>query len=229
MSHNNRLRYEKDEAVWLATAPITDPKDTAVTSTDQRINAAAVRLFTEKGATQVTISELANEAGIARGTLYRNIDSIEQIFDKVVAAFNAEMHERVSRTFVGIDDAAVRLASGVRYWVRYAHENPAMGRFAVRFALTEQSLRALFTGPPMRDVNEGLAAGRYHVDESTTPGIASLVIGATVSAMWMVLEGHQTWRQAGSSTAELLLRALGIDPAEAHQISIAELPPLPAI
>ncbi len=214
--------------MW-ASSPITDTKDTAVTSTDQRINAAAVRLFTEKGATQVTISELANEARVARGTLYRNIDSIEQIFDKVVAAFNAEMHERVSRTFVGIDDAAVRLANGVRLWVRYAHENPAMGRFAVRFALTEQSLRVLFTGPPMRDVSEGVAVGRYHVDESTTPGIASLVIGATVSAMWMVLEGHQTWREAGSSTAELLLRALGIDPAEAHQISIAQLPPLPAI
>src|SRR5271166_6200624 len=229
MFSNDYYRHEKDEPVLWTQSPITDTKDTAVTSTDQRINAAAVRLFTEKGATQVTISELANEARVARGTLYRNVDSIEQIFDKVVVAFNAEMHERVTKTFVGIDDAAVRLANGVRLWVRYAHQNPLMGRFAVRFALTEQSLRAMFTGPPMRDVSEGVAAGRYHVDESTTPGIASLVIGATVSAMWMVLEGHQTWRAAGSSTAELLLRALGIDPAEAHQISIAELPPLPPI
>jgi len=200
-----------------------------VTSMEQRISVAAVRLFTEKGATHVTVSELANEAGVARGTLYRNFDSTEQIFDKVVADFNDEMHERVTRTFVGIDDSAVRLAIGVRLWVRYAHENPLMGRFAVRFALTEQSLRAMFAGPPMRDLSAGIAAGRYHVGESTTPSIASLVIGATVSAMWMVLEGHQTWREAGSSTAELLLRALGIDPAEAHEISIAELPPLPAI
>jgi hypothetical protein len=78
-------------------------------------------------------------------------------------------------------------------------------------------------------MSAGIAAGRYHVEESMTPSIASLVIGATVSAMWMVLDGHQTWREAGSSTAELLLRALGIHPAEAHEISIAELPPLPAI
>ncbi|HUO40429.1 MAG TPA: helix-turn-helix domain-containing protein [Mycobacterium sp.] len=195
---------------------------------EQRISAAAVRLFTEKGTTQVSISELANEAGVARGTLYRNFDSMEQLFDRVVADFNAEMHERVTTTFVGIDDAAVRLATGVRLWVRYAHENPLMGRFAVRFALTEQQLRAMFAGPPMRDLNAGIAVGRYHVDESMTPSIASLVIGATVSAMWMVLDGHQTWREAGSSTAELLLRALGIHPAEAHEISIAELPALPA-
>ena len=93
MFFNDYYRHEKDEPVLWTQSPITDTKDTAVTSTDQRINAAAVRLFTEKGATQVTISELANEARVARGTLYRNIDSIEQIFDKVVAAFNAEMHE----------------------------------------------------------------------------------------------------------------------------------------
>jgi hypothetical protein len=44
--------------------------------------------------------------------------------------------------------------------------------------------------------------------------------------MWMVLEGHQTWREAGTSTAELVLRAMGIEPAEAREISMAELPRL---
>jgi hypothetical protein len=44
--------------------------------------------------------------------------------------------------------------------------------------------------------------------------------------MWMVLEGHQTWRDAGTSTAQLLLRAMGIGPAEAHEICMADLPDL---
>jgi AcrR family transcriptional regulator len=200
-----------------------------VRSMERRISVAAMRLFTEKGAADVTISDLANEAGIARGTLYRNFESTEELFNKVVADFADQMHERITTTFVGIEDAAMRLAIGVRLWVRYAHENPLRGRFAVRFALTEPSLRAMFAGPPMRDVSAGIVAGRYHVDESMTPSIASLVIGATVSAMWMVQEGHQTWREAGSSTAELLLRALGIDTLEAHTISVAELPALPAM
>ena len=199
-----------------------------MTSTERRISAAAVRLFTEKGASEVTISELAAEAGVARGTLYRNVDSTEGLFNKVVADFSADMHEAVVRTFAGIDDAAMRLAIGVRLWVRFAHENPLMGRFAVRFAMTEESLRAMFTGPPMRDVAAGIATGRYRIEESMTPAIASLLIGSTVSAMWMVLEGQQTWREAGSRTAELLLRALGIDPDEAHTISSAHLPTLSA-
>ena len=196
------------------------------TPTDQRISDAAVRLFVEKGTTQLTISELAQEANVARGTLYRNIGSVEGLFDRIVAELSADMHKRVSATFVGIDDSAARLATGVRLFVRYAHENPMMGRFAVRFGLSDESLRAWMTGPPMADISAGVAAGRYAVGPSSVDSVASLVLGATVSAMWMVLEGHQTWREAGSSTAELLLRALGIEAAEAHEICTAELPRL---
>ncbi len=198
-----------------------------MTSTDQRISAAAVRLFTEKGSTQITVSELAQEANVARGTLYRNVGSVEELFDRVVAELSADMHERVSACFTGIDDPAARLATGVRLWVRYAFENPMMGRFAVRFGLTAESLRAMMTGPPKRDIDLGISAGRYLVTDSAVPNIVSLVLGGTMSAMWTVLEGHQTWREAGSSTAELLLRSLGIEPEEARAISRTELPRLP--
>lgn len=196
------------------------------TPTDQRISDAAVRLFVEKGTTQLTISELAQAANVARGTLYRNIGSVGDLFERVVADLSTDMHQRVAASFDGIDDPAARLATGVRLWIRYAHENPTIGRFAVRFGLSEESLRAVMTGPPMRDINDGVAAGRYHLGSMSVDSIASLVLGATVSAMWMVLEGHQTWREAGSSTAELLLRAMGIEPAEAREISKAELPRL---
>jgi hypothetical protein len=153
---------------------------------------------------------------------------VGDLFDRIVAEFSADMHTRVSASFAGIDDPAARLAIGVRLWVRYAHENPTIGRFAVRFGLSEESLRSVMTGPPMDDISAGVAAGRNDIGVLSVDSIASLVLGATVSAMWMVLEGHQTWREAGSSTAELLLRALGIEAAEAREISVAELPRLSA-
>jgi AcrR family transcriptional regulator len=196
------------------------------TPTDQRISDAAIRLFVEKGTTQLTISELAQAANVARGTLYRNIGSVADLFDRVVAEFSADMHRRVSASFVGIDDPAARLATGLRLWVRHAYENPTIGRFAVKFGLSEESLRAVMTGPPMRDISDGVAVGRYDLGSVSADSIASLIVGATVSAMWMVFEGHQTWREAGSSTAELVLRAMGIEPAEAREIAMAELPRL---
>jgi hypothetical protein len=79
----------------------------------------------------------------------------------------------------------------------------------------------------MDDISAGVTAGRYAIGPSSIESVASLVLGATISAMWMVIEGHQTWREAGSSTAELLLRALGIEAAEAQEICTTELPRLP--
>jgi AcrR family transcriptional regulator len=197
------------------------------TPTDERINIAAVRLFVEKGTTQVSFSELAQAANVARATLYRNVESVDDLFDRIVNKLNADMHQRVSASFIDIDDPAARLATGVRLWVRYAHENPTMGSFAVRFGLTEETLRTWMTGPPMADFSAGVAASRYTNVPSSVNSVASLILGATISAMWMVLEGHQTWRDAGSETAELLLRALGIEAEQAHQISTSELPTLP--
>ncbi|MGA5544941.1 TetR/AcrR family transcriptional regulator [Mycobacterium sp. NPDC051198] len=198
-----------------------------MTSTEERIRTAAVRLFVEKGTTQVTISELAQEASVARGTLYRNVGTVEGLFDRVVGDLTADMHQRVAATFIEINDPAARLAIGIRLWVRYAHDNPLMGRFAVKFGLNEEALRAWMSGPPQNDVNAGLSAGRYDIGGVDVDSVASLVQGATISAMWMVLEGHQTWREAGSTAAELILRALGIGADEAHNIATQELPTLP--
>ncbi len=198
-----------------------------MTSTEQRINDAAVRLFVEKGTTQVTISELAQQAQVARGTLYRNVGSVDTLFHRVVADLSDDLHRRVSHAFTGIDDPAARLATGVRLWIRYSHENPTVGRFAVKFGLSQETLRSLMTGPAMSDINVGLANGRYDLGATSIDSVASLIVGTTVSAMWMVLEGHQTWREAGSSAAELILRAMGIKPVEAHQICTTDLPALP--
>ena len=196
------------------------------TPTNDRITAAAMRLFIEKSTPLLTVSELAQEANVARGTLYRNVGSLDDLFTRVVNNVSTDLHHRVSASFVGIDDPAARLATGIRLWVRYAHENPVMGQFAVRFGITEETLRGWLAGPPMADLNAGIVAGRYAIAPSATESVASMVLGATLSAMWMVLNGHQTWREAGSSTAELILRALGIDAAEAREISNSDLPPL---
>jgi hypothetical protein len=54
-----------------------------------------------------------------------------------------------------------------------------------------------------------------------------LLIGATVGAIWMVHEGHQGWREAGTATAVLLLRALGVSLHEAERVATLDLPDLP--
>ncbi len=193
-----------------------------------RIHQAALRLFAEKGTSHITVSELAQAAGIARGTIYNNVDSPEQLFQLVATQLAAEMHDRVSASFATVPDPAQRLANGIRFFIRRAHEEPHWGRFVNRFAFSTRSLQGFWNGPPMRDVLEGMTRHRYDVKPEQLPSVVSLISGSVLAAMFLVLEGHLTWRAAASDTAELVLRGLGIPVAEARTIATSELPALPA-
>ncbi|MFE5286014.1 TetR/AcrR family transcriptional regulator [Nocardia sp. NPDC056611] len=195
-------------------------------ATQRRITTAAMKLFAERGSTDLTISELAAEAGVARGTLYRNVDSMDRLFEQVRAQLAMDIHSANVRAMDahGDLDPPLRLAVGTRMLIRLAHDNPAMGRFIVRYGLTDESLREMMSGPPMQDVAAGIAAGRYVVTPGMELGIASMLMGTVVSAMWMVLEGHQGWREAGSAAAELALCALGLPRDEAMAIASRPLP-----
>lgn len=195
---------------------------------DERVSAAAMRLFAQRGANEVSMSELAVEARVARGTLYRTIGSTERLYTRLIENMAPRLHSQIAGGLdqIGATDPAVRLASGLRLLVRLASDDPVTGKFLVRFGLSDESLNALLTGPPMRDIEAGIASGRYQLTASSKLAAASLISGATVSAMRMTIEGHLGWRDAGSSTAELVLRALGVGAQEAAEIAQSELPTL---
>src|SRR6476659_3407004 len=108
-----------------------------------KIHQAALRLSAERGAAAISISELADAAGIARGTIYNNIADPDALFSDVAAGLAGEMVIRTEATMAAIDDPAARLATGLRLFVRRAHEEPDWGRFIVRFTLTDGALQGM--------------------------------------------------------------------------------------
>ncbi len=194
----------------------------------RRIHDAAVRLFAEQGHDRVSVSDLAQAAGVSRGTIYNNIDAPEHLFEQVAAHLATEMHQRVTASQESGDPAG-RLANDIRFFVRRAHEEPQWGWFVYRFGINNESLRDLLNGTPMRALVKGVDRHRYDLREDLLPSAMAMMAGTTLTAMWMVLAGHQTWREAGSAAAELILRSFGIPNPEARQIAETELPPLPDV
>lgn len=202
-----------------------------MTAARQRLHDAALHLFAERGSSLVTISELAEAAGIARGTVYNNIDSLDGFFNELSRDLAQEMRHRMLASFVGVHDPAQRLADGVRFFIRRAHAEPGWGRFVSRFSSVDATVQTLWAGPPMDDVRAGIRRGRFCLAPDDLTGVMAMVSGTSSTAMWLVLEGHETWRTIGSSTATLLLRGLGIHGDEARRIATRDLPglaPLPA-
>jgi len=191
-----------------------------------RIYRAALRLFAESGGSEITVSDLADAAGIARGTIYNNIAEPDNLFGEVAIALSHEMLLRTEATMQGFTDPAERIATGARLFIRRAAEEQDWGRFLVRFSHSHAVLQEAMRDPPARDIKQAVKSGRFKIGADKIPALLSMLAGATIAAMNAVISGNQTWRDAGSGTAELLLRAGGIAPTEARRIAQRELPPL---
>lgn len=191
-----------------------------------KIHDAAIRLFAERGARDISVSDLADAAGVARGTIYNNIADPEALFDQVASNLLHDMHLRVSSSMHDMQDPAQRIASGIRLFIRHTHEDPSWARFLVRFGSSDDVMRRMLDEPPTIDLTRGMQDGRFNVSTALLPAALSLVGGTTLAAMQTVLSGRQTWRDAGEQVAELVLQALGLPQHEAHDIATTELPAL---
>ena len=198
-----------------------------MTSAQDRIQQAALRLFGELDRPQVTVSELAEAAGVARGTIYNNVASLDSLFEDVATRLVTEMDTRVTAASAATSDPAQRIADGMRFFVRQAHEDPQWGRFLVQFGATTPTLRGLLEGAPRRDLLTGMERGEFQLRTDQLQSAVATMSGAVLAAIRLVLEGHETWRNAGSETAELCLRAFGVPVDRARSIAAGELPPLP--
>ncbi|WP_146346544.1 TetR/AcrR family transcriptional regulator [Phaeobacter marinintestinus] len=200
-----------------------------MTGAEHRILHAAMRLFADRGGTQVAVSDLAKEAGIARGTIYNNISDVCGLYDAVCNMMADEMAENLTASVADVYDPAQKLSDIVRLCLRRVHEEPHWGRFIARYAMGEPRLGSYWRYAPAEELRKGLASGRFEFAPEQVASITATFGGATFGAMTLILNGNRTWRQAGTDTAELLLRSVGLPRDEARILASTEISPLPRI
>lgn len=194
-----------------------------------RILHAAMRLFANRGGTQLAVSDLAREAGIARGTIYNNIADVCRLYDAVCDMMAEEMTASFDASVSDLGDPAQKLSSIVRLFLRRVHEEPHWGRFIARYAMGEPRLGRYWGQVPAQELRKGLASGRFDFAPEQVASITAAFGGATFGAMTLILQGHRPWQQVGTDTAELLMRSVGLPRDEARQLASTNIPPLPRI
>jgi AcrR family transcriptional regulator len=193
----------------------------------RQIHRAAMQLFAERGNTTISVTELAQAAGVARGTIYNNFGDLSGLFDLIAAELAAELNAKLAVALTHCDDPVQRLAIGIRLLIRRAHEDPRLGRFVCRFGLSATTLRVIWTGQPFEDLEAGWAQHRFDFGREQLASAVNFISGATLGAMVATLDGARTWSDAASETVAWILVALGIDRDEARRLAAAELPALP--
>ena len=95
----------------------------AQSSASLRIHHAAMRIFAELGGTTLSISDVAKEAGLSRGTVYNNLPQPEHLFasvcemigkelDTSFEAVTAEMRDPAESTVRGMHQKVTDMSRG---------------------------------------------------------------------------------------------------------------------
>lgn len=192
-----------------------------------RIHMAAMRIFAEQGGTTVPISELAREAGVSRGTVYNNVEDPSGLFSTLCDLLAKEFRQVMDLACADMHDPAEKLSAAIRLAVRRVHDDPHWGRFIARYAMLEPRLGTFWAEMPATELRRGLATGRFDLRPEQIASATATAGGASFGAISIVLDGRRAWREAGADAAEIVLRGIGLDRAEARTITQRDLPPLP--
>lgn len=189
--------------------------------TRARILGAARSLFARQGVEQTTIREIAGAADIALGGFYNYFRTKDDVLAALLEATLAEQDVVMEQRQRSVADVAERMSIGHRHLLAMAREDPEWGRLLVRLDAEHQLLSRVLGERASRDLEEGVAGGRFAVAGTR------LALRAMGGALMGVIQGNlagELGPQDDSAHAEGVLRALGIPPAEAAEIARRPLP-----
>ena len=190
--------------------------------TRARLVGAARTLMAKKGIDATSIQEITDTADVGFGSFYNHFPSKEAIADAVLEHAIESFGAAADHVRDLVEDPAEVVAASTRHAVRRAAADQGWGWFLIRTGL--QRADALHHGLGRRlarDIQVGVDAGRFAVDDHPA---ATLAAAGTVLAICAARLHGTIGADAPERAATLLLRLLGVTPAEARRIARRPLP-----
>lgn len=184
--------------------------------TETRILEAAMRVFADMDFEAPKIDDVAQAAGISRGTFYNHFDSVDALRAATSEWTTRGVLEAIEAALQEVEGAALRIGVGLRLFFLKAQSDPVWCRFVARvWTLGGVEL-------PSQDLAEGLRLGIFRA--SSVVAGRDLVFGGVREAL-LRIGGGQAPPDYGTHMAEVSLQALGTD---ARRVAAAMKHPLPA-
>lgn len=200
------------------TAPARRP-DGRRERTRKALIEAGRALFAKRPSDAVSIDEIVDAAGVAKGSFYNHFPDKEALVREIARLARVELEAAIGRVNLGVEDPAARVVRAFCAAVRFAVDDPADARTLTRLFAGATSVGAPSNSGLAADISAGLAAGRF-----TAPNVDAgvmAVIGLAQAALSRALDegsAAAATRVAGQIGA-ILLRGLGMDGAEAEALA----------
>jgi AcrR family transcriptional regulator len=159
----------------------------------QRIDAAALHLFAERGADATPVPMIAQRAGVAVGSLYRYYGNKEELVARLYAENYARLADELRRVAAREGSTRDKIAAMVRFICNYFDQEWDLARFL----LLEQHVRLKSyaeAANPVDVVDEVLDEGMRRGEVRRLDGMvaAALVMGPVIQAATFRTYGRLT-------------------------------------
>ena len=146
-------------------------------SAKERILEAALEVFSHKGFHPATMDEIAEKAGVGKGTLYRYFETKEKLFAELVRLRLEELGTTAGSVIDGRDDVLTMISKYIRLYFEFFDRNQRLYRLIIQeqLDLGEQSPNEYF-----RKVMRAIPNLKRKVYEGTQQGILKDVDFQTV-------------------------------------------------
>lgn len=183
---------------------------------------AARRILADRGTTQVSIQEITDEADVGFGSFYNHFETKEELFGVAVREVLENLGASVDAACESLDDPAEIYAVGVRVTCRIAHTQPAVAQVLLQTGFSYLSERQGLAARALRDIERGIEAGRFTVDNPQAA--LATTAGSVLSLVAMSLQDPDAVDADADDLAELLLRMLGMTARSAKAVAHRPLP-----
>ena len=196
-----------------------------------RTRAALVRAaqsFIAAGKVNVPILEITQAADVGMGSFYNHFESKDELFQAAVADALDGWGAALDTLTSGLDDPAQVFAQSFRLTGRLHRRRPDLSKVLLHNGLALTGSDKGLAPRARRDIQAGARAGRFTVRD---PELALAIVAGAALCLGQLLHDHpeRDDAQAADQVTEDLLRMLGVDADEAHDISRRPLPNLDAL
>lgn len=187
-----------------------------------RTRAALMRageaLFAARSVDGVSIDDIVAAAGVAKGSFYNHFPDKEALARALGEEVRRGVEQLAAEVNAGIEDPAERVARALCGFVRQASAEPARARAMQRLFPAAAVPDAPMNRGVRADIAAGLTAGRFaglgqEAAVLTAVGLVQIAVARAAGP-----EGAAPARLA-RELAFALLRALGVEPAEAEAVA----------
>jgi AcrR family transcriptional regulator len=185
----------------------------------QALLESATELIGQRGLSAVSVDEIVERAGVAKGTFYNHFRDKQDIAQQIALGIRYEIRDRIAGLKVGNPDPARHLAIALTLFLQLAVHKPQRARMLATLLSKPADIEAPMNARVRQTLESGSAAGRF-VFNSLDAALA-FVLGVVAGGIHLLAdtsgEGHE--RELIAGLVGHALTGLGLPMTEAQGLT----------